>query len=221
MEGKKKIICPLADPRMEEANQISLSLKKLFRADQFIFEERGSRDLHVGWPFVRGKFSDGTPIRCPLLFFPVELKMEADSWCLQVRADSEIIFNKSFLLAYSFYNKTKADETLLNETFDEIPRESITFRTALYNMLQQSTVELNFNPDNYRDEIETFIKFTRQEFEEHHFAGQLKLFPEAVLGIFPQAGSSLVPDYVQIMEENSFQELEEFFGRHQPQSSNT
>lgn len=219
LEEKKKIICPLADARMETANQVSLGLKKLSRADQFIFEERGSRDLHVGWPFVRGKFADGTLVRCPLLFFPVELIVEANNWCLQFRADGDIIFNRSFLLAYSFYNQTKADEGLLSETFDDIARDSTTFRTALYHILQGSSVELNFNADNYRDEIDAFTKFTKQEFEEHHFAGQLKLFPEAVLGIFPQAGSTIVPDYVQMLGENSFQDLEEFFGKHRPLSS--
>src|SRR5262249_14532706 len=97
--------------------------------------------------------------------------------------------------------------------------ESVAFRTALYTLLQGSTVELNFNADNYRDEISAFTKFTKLEFDEQHFPGQLKLFPEAVLGIFPQAGSSLVPDYVQLMQENTFPDLESFFARHQPQSA--
>jgi len=212
---KRQAICPVADPRMETANQASVNLKKLFRADQFIFDERGSRDLHVGWPFIHGKFSDGTSVRCPLLFFPVELIVENDNWCLQFRSGGELLFNKSFLLAYSFYNKTKADENLLNEAFDDVDRDSTAFITKLYNILKQSSVEVNFNTSNYHDELESFTKFTKQEFNEAHFVGQLKLFPEAVLGIFPQAGSSLVPDYVQLIEENSFQDLEEFFSKHQ------
>ncbi len=210
----KKIICPVADPRMESANTVSISLKKLFRSDQFIFEERGTRDLHVGWPFVRGKFSDGTLVRCPLLFFPVELFIEKNNWCLQFRGDAEIFFNKSFLLACSFYNKVKADEGLLNETFDDVDQDSTVFITRLYNILKQSSVEINFNADNYRNELDVFEKFSKQEFEDAHFSGQLKLFPEAVLGIFPQAGSSLVPDYIQLIEENSFQDLEELFSKH-------
>ena len=215
LEEKKKMICPHADARMEEANQASLNLKKLFRADQFIFEERGSRDLHVGWPFVRGKFSDGTLVRCPLLFFPVQLSIENNNWCLQFRSNGELFFNKSFLLAYSFYNKSRADENLLNETFDDVDRDSTVFRTKLYHILQQSSLDINFNPDNYRDELDVFTRFNREDFEDSHFSGQLKLFPEAILGIFPQAGSSLVPDYFQLIEENSFQDLEEFFRKQQ------
>jgi hypothetical protein len=219
LAGKERIICPVADPRMETANQASLSLKKLYRIEQFIFEERGSRDLHVGWPFVRGKFSNGTLVRCPLLYFPVELRIENNNWILAVRGDGEITFNKSFLLAYSFYNQTKVDEQLFNETFEDVDRDSTTFRTALYNILKQSSVDINFNADNYRDEIDPFTKFNRSEFEESHFSGQLKLFPESVLGIFPQAGSLLVPDYAHLIREDSLHDLEEFFFRHQPLSS--
>ncbi|MBS1506495.1 MAG: DUF4011 domain-containing protein [Bacteroidetes bacterium] len=216
---KKKILCPVADARMESANEASLKIKKLHRLDQFVFDERGSRDLHIGWPFVRGKFSDGTIVRCPLVFLPVELVIENNKWVIQFRPEGEITFNKSFLLAYSFYNKVFADEALLNQNFEEVDRESTGFRTELYKALQKSSVELNFNPDNYRDELTAFVHFTKKEFEEIHKAGELKLFPEAVLGIFPQAGSSLVPDYVQLIEEGSFQDLEEVFARNQPDSS--
>ncbi len=213
---KKKVICPIADARMEMANEASLKLKKIHRLVQSIYDERGSRDLHVGWPFVRGKFSDGTSVRCPLVFFPVDLRIEDNNWTLNFRGDDEIIFNKSFLLAYSFYNKVKADETLLNESFEDVDRDSTAFRTVLYRCLQQSSIELNFNSDNYRDELVQFLSFTKKEFEEIHHSGELKLFPEAVLGIFPQAGSSLVPDYLQLLEENPFKNLEEIFSRHQP-----
>ncbi|MBK7652424.1 MAG: hypothetical protein IPJ20_19245 [Flammeovirgaceae bacterium] len=31
------------------------------------------------------------------------------------------------------------------------------------------------------------------------------------MGIFPQAGSSLVPDYLKLLDSDSIQDLEEFF----------
>jgi superfamily I DNA and/or RNA helicase len=215
---KKKAICPITDARMESANEASRKLKKIHRLDRFIFEERGSKDLHVGWPFVRGKFNDGTIVRCPLLFFPVDLSNENNKWNLGFRVESEIIFNKSFLLAYSYYNQLEADEALLNESFEDVDRDSTAFRTAVYKLLQRSSVELNFNPDNYRDELITFANFAKKEFEETHRSGELKLFPEALLGIFPQAGSTLVPDYVRMLEENSSTGLEEIFSRYKSQS---
>jgi AAA domain/Protein of unknown function (DUF4011) len=208
---KKKTICPVADPRIEESNNISRKLKKLQRLDQFLFEERGSNDLHLAWPFVRGKFSDGTLVRCPLLFFPVELVVENHHWVIQLRDDADITFNKSFLLAYAFYNQVKADEDLLEETFEDVDRDATVFRTAIYQLLQGSGMGIHFNPDNYRDELTAFVTYTKTEFEEQHKNGELKLFPEAVIGIFPQAGSYLVPDYIDLIDNNRISDLEEFF----------
>ena len=67
--GKEKKLCPVLDSRVEASNDSSRRLKKIARTDRFVFEERGSNDLHVGWPFVRGKFADGTLVSCPLIFF--------------------------------------------------------------------------------------------------------------------------------------------------------
>jgi len=211
IEEKFKAICPLSDSRMEAANMASLKLKKLKRMDQFIFEERGAKDLHVGWPFVEGKFNDGTIVRCPLLFFPVTLTTIGNQWVLQPRKDAGITFNKSFLLAHAYFNKVKANELLLEETFEEAERESTVFRTWLYQLLKKSEFEINFNPDNYRNELTSFINYKREEYEEGLKSGELKLMPYAVLGIFPQAGSYLVPDYLHLINEHTIQDLEEFF----------
>ncbi len=213
---KEKVICPVLDARMSAGNDASNRLKKLQRQDHFIFEERGSRELHVGWPFVRGKFSDGTLARCPLLFFPVELSIKNEQWIIRLREDSEIMFNKSFLLAYAFYNQVSASDELLDETFDAADTDSTFFRTQLYQMLQKAGMAIHFNPDNYRDELISFPSFKKEEFEEAHENGALKLFPEAVLGIFSQTGSFIVPDYIQLLEEDSFSDLEDFFKTRSP-----
>lgn len=210
--GKSKKLCPVQDSRMEAVNQASIKLKKLQRLDKFIFEERGSNDLHVGWPMVRGKFSDGTPVRCPLLYFPVSLAEENNQWTLQPREDAGITFNKSFLLAYSFYTQVPLSDDLPETTFDDFDSDSTVFRTQLYQLLKDS-VELNFNPDTFTDHLIPFQEYKKDEFEKAHRAGELKLFQEAVLGIFPQAGSQLVPDYRKLIETESFTDLEEFFAQ--------
>ena len=43
--------------RDNKANQLSNKIKKISRQDKFISEERGSKDLYVGWPFVKGSCS--------------------------------------------------------------------------------------------------------------------------------------------------------------------
>ena len=99
--GKSKIkLCDQLDPRDPTGNELSNRLKKIQRIDNFLFEERGSKDLYVGWPIVKGKFMDGTIVRGPLLFFPVELDQKDNKWLLNLRKDVSLTFNKSFLLAY-------------------------------------------------------------------------------------------------------------------------
>ena len=208
--GKTIKLCQVLDSRVESNNEVSKKLKKIQRADSFLFEERGSYDLHIGWPFVRGKFSDGTPVRCPLLFFPVSITQENNGWFLQLRQQAGITFNKSFLLAYAFYNKVSLEEEMLDVSFEDFSPDSTVFRTQLYQLLKEK-LEINFNPDNFRDELIAFQQFKKEDFDMKHRNGELKLFPEAVLGIFPQAGSQLVPDYLKLIDESNTLDLEEFF----------
>lgn len=208
--GKEKELCQVMDSRLEANNEASKKLKKLQRADNFLFEERGSNDLHVGWPFVRGKFNDGTQVRCPLLFFPVSLAQQNNRWVLKLRKDAGITINKSFVLAYSFYNKVKIDEELLETNFEDFSTDSTVFRTEIYQLLKDK-LELNFNADNFRDELMPFETFKKAAFEDLHRNGEIKLFPEAVLGIFPQAGSQLVPDYIHLIDTAEIDDLEDLF----------
>jgi len=208
--GKDIRLCQVLDSRVQANNEASKKLKKLQRADRFLFEERGSNDLHVGWPFLRGKFADGTSVRCPLLFFPVSIIQDSNSWYLHPRAQAGITLNKSFLMAYSFYNKVKLEEDLLEHNFEDFNVDSTVFRTELYQLMKEK-MEINFNADNFRDELSPFKIFKKPEFDSTHRNGELKLFPEAVLGIFPQAGSQLVPDYLRLIENESFEDLENFF----------
>lgn len=214
MAQKKKIICPIVDTRMEEVNIASGKLKKLKRISEFLFEERGSYDLHVAWPFVHGKFADGTTVRAPLAFFPVSIESDHTHWILSPKEESEATINKSFLLAYSFYNNTKLDEALMEETLEDFPPDPTAFRTELYKIFQSGKIDINFNPAHYyQNELTSFKSFTKEKFNDSYELGELKLIPEAVLGIFPQAGSTLVPDYLHLLEEDSFQDLEDFFVR--------
>ena len=148
----------------------------------------------------------------PCFFFLLALYRRAQHWVLQPREDAGITFNKSFLLAFSFYNKVKLEEDLLDTNFEDFEKDSTVFRTQLYQQLE-GKIEINFNPENFRDELTPFQDFKKEAFESKHRNGEIKLYPEAVLGIFPQAGSQLVPDYLQLIDNNSFQDLETFFQR--------
>ncbi|MBC8110106.1 MAG: DUF4011 domain-containing protein [Verrucomicrobia bacterium] len=200
---------PAQDPRHEKLNRTSQQLRQIQRSAKFIEEESGAIDLYIGYPFVRGKFADGSAVRCPLLFFPVNLSLENNNWKLKMREEL-IEINKSFLLAYRFFNQVSISEDLVD--FEEMSTESLVFRTQLYEMLKKTDLAINFNQDLIRtNELIPFDNFNKVRFNENHKDGELKLFPEAVLGIFPQSGSYLSPDYEQFINENEFEKLEDFF----------
>jgi hypothetical protein len=209
---KSKIaICSLANSRDEDANIMSRKLKRLSRIEKYIFDERGSKDLYVGWPFIKGKFSDGTLVRCPLMFFPVELKQDENEWHLILRKDVNVTFNKSFLLAYSYYNEIKIAEEFIEQTLDDLDKDSTVFRTNIYKILKESPVDINFNQETFIDELKSFKEYKKTAFDKKRQNGVIKLYSEAVLGIFPQAGSYLVPDYQHLLEEDQYEDIEQFF----------
>ncbi len=212
ISGKSKIkLSDAFNSRNEVTNQLSMRLKRLNRIEKYIFQERGAKDLFIGWPFIRGKFADGTPVRCPLLFFPVELDNSDNAWYLKTRSDVNITFNKSFLLAYAHYNKVQLADEFIERVFDDFDKDSTVFRTSLYQLLKESNIELNFNQENFLDQLSDFVNFKKNDFISTQKDGELKLFPEAVLGIFPQAGSYLVPDYMHMLDNENYADIEEFF----------
>ena len=200
IQRKAKIaICDRQDPRFDKVNELSRVLRKIARTERFIEEERGTRDLFVGYPFVRGKLSDGSVLHGPLLFFPVTLSLEKEQWCLRRRDDSEISLNRSFALAYSHFNQTAIPDEVLEKTFEDFSTDPLEFRTQLYEWLKDSPFRINFNQLLFEDKLVPFSEQKATELQNEERTGELKLLPEAVLGIFPQAGSYLVPDYETLL----------------------
>ncbi len=211
LSGKKKILlCEELDSRDESVNEISKNIRKISRREKLLFEEAGVRDLYVGWPFVHGKLSDGSIVRCPLLFFPVTLVLENAKWYLQQRENTEVGLNKNFLLAYGHFNNVTISDEWIESSFEDFDKEPLAFRTALYEFMKTSPLELNFNQELFTDKLIDFKEFKTEEYQSIHKNGELKLYSEAVLGIFPQAGSYLVPDYEKLIAENKYSGIEDF-----------
>lgn len=201
IQGNSRVaLCDVADPRFEKVNEASKRLRKIARTERFIEEERGSRDLYVGYPFVKGKLSDGTPIHAPLLFFPVTLRMDREQWCLFGRDDSAVALNQSFALAYGHFNEAKIPDDVLEKSFEDFPDDFLEFRTQLYEWLKSTPFKINFNQQLFEDKLVAFSGEKSSELVANERNGELKLYPEAVLGIFPQAGSYLVPDYNKLLD---------------------
>ena len=192
-------LCEINDPRYERVNEMSKRLRKISRTEKFIEEERGSEDLYVGYPIIKGKFSDGTVVRCPLLFFPVTIIQNgAQIWQLQTR-DESITLNRSFLLAYSHFNQVQISDEFLEHSFEDFSKDSLEFRTQLYEFLKDSALKIDFNKELFVNVLHHFEKQLKTDLDISENNGELKLYPQAVLGIFPQAGSFLVPDYEELL----------------------
>ncbi len=188
-------LCDAQDPRFDKVNEVSKRLRKIARTERFIEQERGTRDLYVGYPFVRGKFADGTVVHAPLLFFPVSLRLDHEQWCMFDREDAEVMLNRSFALAYAQFNEVRIPDEVLEKSFEDFPKDDLEFRTALYEWLKETPFRINFNQALFEYKLQPFEALKRSDLRELEKDGELKLYPEMVLGTFPQSGSYLVPDY--------------------------
>ena len=192
-------LCDVLDARQERSNEVSRKLRRIDRTARFIEEERGTEDLYVGWPFVKGKFMDDTVVHGPLLFFPVQLSHQEKFWKLTRRGDEVAFLNPTLALAYGQFNQVKLPDEIVEKTMDDFDRDPLAFRTQLYEWLKTTPLEINFNQDLFTDKLQFFNKQTAKDLAQLERTGELKLYPEAVLGIFPQAGSFLVPDYDELL----------------------
>lgn len=205
MAGKSNLpLCEVLDPRHQKVNDVSRRLRQIARTAHFIEAERGTEDLYLGWPLVQGKFSDGTVVRAPLLFWPVGLRVNPQNQWVLDRRDEPLVLNRSLVMAYAHFNGLKVVEEVLEKDFEDFPKESLSFRTELYEWLKTTPLKLNYNSDLFEDQLQFFQKLLKSDLERTEQPGELRLLPHAILGIFPQAGSYLVRDY-----ENLLQQLEE------------
>ena len=136
------ILCDVLDPRQERSNEVSRKLQRIDRTARFIEEERGTEDLYVGWPFVKGKFLDDAVIHGPLLFFPVQIEHQEKFWKLRRQGDELAFLNPTFALAYGQFNQVKLPDEMVEKTVDDFDRDPLAFRTQLYEWLKSTIWKL-------------------------------------------------------------------------------
>lgn len=214
---KKEIhLCDYIDSRDAEINKLSKKLSKIYHKSKLLEEEHGAKDLYIGYPFVTGKFQDGSIVRCPLFFFPVEIqlvtsKKNINQWTISPIPNELPFINRSFLLAYAHFNQLELSDELLDFTLEEEFSDSLSFRNWLYEFLKSSALSINFNSELFQNQLKPFPKYTKAEFEGSFENGILKLEPQCVLGIFPQSGSYLAPDYELWLDSVNEETVEDFF----------
>jgi superfamily I DNA and/or RNA helicase len=124
------------------------------------------------------------------------------------REGERVSFNRNFLLAYAHFNNAKINDEFIEKSFEDFEKESLPFRNSLYEFLKNSPLILNFNQELFTDKLINFEKLLKSDLDLNEKIGELKLYQQAVLGIFPQAGSFLVPDYEFLIEEDEAAKIE-------------
>ena len=209
-EKKNIRLSPVQEPRVEKVQVVSTTLKKIHRKLGQIFEERGLYECYVGWMFAEGKWKDGTPFRAPLLFFPIKLEVEGNYWLLK-RESRSIQVNKSLLLAFAHYHDLTIPDEVLDENFEDFSADPLEFRTQLYEWLKKTKLEFLFSKEYFTNAVPILKTYKRTDFEEVYALGEMCIQPNAVLGIFPQAGSTIAADYDIWAQQLTETSLENFF----------
>lgn len=203
--------------RDEQRNLLDRHLNKMYREVTTIYEETGTDDLFLGYPFVEGRFLDGTVARCPLLLFPVSLERDfqrSPRWRLNVPPEEDVSLNRTFFLAYEKYMQVR-----LTPEFWDSPLEHHgdlqTLLNFLFGFLKQHEIQINFNHELFQFKVARYMDKNKALLEQMP-VGVLKLQPHAVLGIFPQADSALRQDY-EVMEARAAEfDLEQLFAPQTP-----
>jgi len=209
--GKKSIpLIKVLHARDRSSNKLSKVLNRLQQSVKLAEEETGEKNLFVGWPFVEGKFINEQLVKCPLIFFPVELAMVDEYWCLQAKESEPPILNYTFLLAYTHAKGKPLDKEWLEMPLEDFPKDPTAFTTALYHHINGG-LSLNFSQELFEQKLDAFPESSKVEDNHSFHTGLLKLKPLAVLGQFSQKGSYIINDYEELMAQDEVESLEELF----------
>ncbi|MDX2248921.1 MAG: AAA domain-containing protein [Bacteroidia bacterium] len=210
--GKDVRLISKLDSRHEPVNLADRRLNHIYRSVRTLFEETGTYDLFVGYPFVEGKFIDGSVARCPVLLFPVRLLRNLQSrprWKLEVVEDEPVVFNKTFFLAYEQFQQVRLRPEFWEEEI-EPNKDGNVWINDLYQKIKSYEIEVNFNSSLFDLKLESFPDYLAEAMNRFGL-GKLIFRPQAVLGIFPQSDSSLLQDYQEIEKKPETFDLTPFF----------
>lgn len=189
-KGKITIVAPSMD------NDLSLKLSKkltdLYRQIKAMEDETGVHDFYLGYPFVAGTLSDGTFIQAPLFLYPIRLEKDQNvkqNWILQLDEGGPQL-NRTLFLAIKKLNKINFTEEFFEEAREK--GKNINLQEVL-TFLSDNHLTLQYNSTG----IVPLKEYKSQDIP--HLAN-LTLLEYAVIGDFPQGGSSIVRDYEDLIE---------------------
>ncbi len=161
-------------------------LRELKREVEEIAKETGRYELYVGYPFVFGMLNDGakkTPIKAPLLLFPVKIDFPDDQTAeISFNTSEKTRINPALIFAYAQSKKINVD--MLDLEYDDLSA----FRTVndVLKYLETAGIKIDYSANSRN--IYGYSRF--KEPEEKGFAVR----SAAVLARF-QISNSIYNDY--------------------------
>ncbi|MFJ5714631.1 AAA domain-containing protein [Neobacillus sp. NPDC093127] len=176
-------------------NEVSMKLSKkltdLFRNIKGIEDETGIHDFYLGFPFLSGTLSDGTFFQAPLFLYPVRLEknnVNSQKWVIKKDEEGSQI-NRTLFLAFKKLNNLSFTE----DFFEQAAEVSSKYNYDDWlSFLKKYEMNVSFSPKG----ISKLKEYSKEEVPE--VAG-FTLLENAVIGNFPQGGSSLVKDYEELI----------------------
>ncbi len=198
--------------RDEATNLLDRRLNSIWHEVETINEETGTYDLFLGYPFIEGKFLDGSIARCPAVLFPVRLERDFQGgtrWSLRANPDEDLSFNTTFFLAYEKFMQVR----LKHEFWEDRPERHDDlqgFLNALYKQMTAHEITIHFNSELFQFQVDRFADKNAALLDALPI-GMLRFIPNAVVGIFPQSDSALLQDYEELERNPEHFQLKEFF----------
>ncbi|WP_102346023.1 AAA domain-containing protein [Bacillus sp. Marseille-P3661] len=176
----------------EASLAISRKLTDLSRNIKAIEEETGIHDFYLGFPFLTGTLSDGTFFQAPLFLYPIRLEknnVHTQKWILKLD-EGEPQINRTLFLAFKKLNNL----TFTEDFFEQAGEIATQFDyDSWLNLLKSIEMNVYFSQ-------QSITKLKEYKKEEIPGVANLTLIENAVIGNFPQGGSSLVKDYEALIE---------------------
>lgn len=193
-------------------NEANLTEERLVRVDRQLTllyrelrqreEETGAYDLAIGYPFVEGRFAEGTPVRSPLVLFPAELIRNRKGnarWQLQLRERTDVQLNPTLFRAYEKYNDLRLPESFWEDSLLPSFPGLQPLLNHLFELFQRYGLGIRFPSDLFLQHISPLRSLSDIDLQRKP-ASELKLADHAVLGLFPQSDTALLQDYNNLVD---------------------
>ncbi|MFC7680346.1 AAA domain-containing protein [Paenibacillus sp. GCM10028914] len=193
IEGKTHGKITLLQPSLDDEKSMILSnkLTDLHRQIKALEDETGVHDLYLGYPFLSGVLLDGTFIQAPLFLFPIRLEKDNSAlqkWVLHVE-EGDPQLNRTLFLALKKLNKLNFSEDIFDESVSVA--SSMNF-AEIISFLENHQLKVQYNETG----LNRLKEYKSGEIPK---VASMTLLENAVIGDFPQGGSSIVRDYDELI----------------------